>query len=67
MNDERVKREVETVWCDDCETPTARIINGALVIESRHHSGKHKTVLSLEWLRSKLEALSRPPASADSK
>jgi hypothetical protein len=45
------------VSCTDphCSLPVAKIINGALVIESRHYGKKHQGVISLEWLRDQLE------------
>jgi hypothetical protein len=41
------------IHCDDptCRLPSARIINGALVIESQHYGKKHYCTLSLTWLK----------------
>jgi hypothetical protein len=38
--------------CDtpNCSLPSARIINGALVIESRHRGEVHRCTLSLHYL-----------------
>lgn len=44
--------------CDCCGLPYARIQQGALVVESRHHGDKHTNVVALEAL---LELCRREP------
>jgi hypothetical protein len=39
---------------DNCKLPSARIVNGALVIESRHHGEVHRCTISLHLLQSLL-------------
>lgn len=46
----------ETLPCSECDTPTAVIQNGALVIRSRHHGKVHENVYSIEWLQKKIES-----------
>ena len=43
-----------TLRCN-CGTPWAKIINGVLVVESRHRGEKHTNVLALEELRRLME------------
>lgn len=45
------------IYCTDrnCHLPVARIINGALVIVTRHNGEKHEGVLSLDVLKQLLE------------
>ena len=42
--------------CDDpeCKLPVARVLNGALVIESRHHGKVHRGTISLHALENLL-------------
>jgi hypothetical protein len=44
------------ISCDNehCRLPSARVVNGALVIESRHHGEVHRCTISLHWLQSLL-------------
>jgi hypothetical protein len=41
--------------CAACGLPFARVQNGALVIESRHHGDKHYNVIALDMLRDLLQ------------
>jgi hypothetical protein len=43
------------VTCSECSAPAAVIERGCLVIVSRHHSERHRTVISLDWLKRLLE------------
>jgi hypothetical protein len=36
--------------CGQCGLPWAKICNGVLVVESRHHGDRHVNVISLEEL-----------------
>ena len=36
--------------CEKCKLPFARVVAGALVIESRHHGKKHTNVVSISEL-----------------
>ncbi len=38
---------IHTFQCSCCKLPFARIQNGVLIIESRHHGEKHTNVISL--------------------
>lgn len=37
----------EVVYCDECGLPAARVVGSNLVIESRHHGQKHRTVIQI--------------------
>lgn len=50
-------QSASNVHCDQCGTPVATLIGGALVIRSRHHSEKHVTVLNIFALASALMGL----------
>lgn len=41
---------VKQLPCSICRLPFARIENGVLIIESRHHGDKHTNVISLKTL-----------------
>jgi hypothetical protein len=46
---------VEIVLRCNCGTPWAKIVNGCLVVESRHRGEKHVNVLAMEELRRLME------------
>ena len=39
---------------DNCKLPSARVQNGALIIESRHHGEIHRCTISLHLLQNLL-------------
>jgi hypothetical protein len=47
---------ITPIPCDDdhCNLPVARILNGVLIIESRHHGKVHRGTISLHWLQNLL-------------
>lgn len=48
--------------CDKCRLPYARVQNGCLVIESRHHGEIHTNAIPLAQVRALLEAALTSPA-----
>jgi hypothetical protein len=36
--------------CTECGLPYARVVNGVLVVESRHHGEKHTSVIAIAEL-----------------
>jgi hypothetical protein len=45
-----------SIPCDNqhCHLPSARVINGVLIIESRHHGEVHRCTISLQLLQNLL-------------
>lgn len=54
----------QTLRCAQCGLPFARIQNGVLVVESRHHGQVHVNVLSLANILELLQEVS--PSEKDS-
>jgi hypothetical protein len=45
---------IEYLLCSTCRLPFARIENGCLIIESRHHGSRHTNTISLDVLEEKV-------------
>ena len=48
----------QALRCEQCGLPFARIQNGVLVVESRHHGQVHLNVISLAAIRELLQEVS---------
>ncbi len=49
--------KIVTLRCKCCGLPFARIVNGALIIESRHHGEKHENSVSIEEITLERESV----------
>lgn len=49
------KEEQSDIRCTECDSLVAKVERGALVIESKHHGAKHRTVIGLDWLKRLIE------------
>lgn len=55
MADTQDKRP-RVIACPDCSRPAARVVNGVLLIQSRHGGKTHTTPITLEKLEELLKA-----------
>lgn len=50
VHDHDMETSRRKVGCAECRTPVAEVVDGVLVIKSRHHGNVHTTIIRLEAL-----------------
>jgi len=51
-----LKQKVVVLYCTTCGLPWARIENGVLIVESRHHGERHVNVMPIMDLQIQVES-----------